>query len=284
MARQAKRKELPADSLPSLLGKVLRKETVTADEVKTLAASLEARADRLGATWQEPGHFDASRMLYEDAKALHEMRARILAGHDPVPEWIHGPAYPKGSLVRCGQAIFRALKVTASRPRSGKEWLRLAGEEPAPVHAARRAKRAWPITRDLAEPDLPRVIATDEDRKAYARRLDWGMNETMKGMESQGLDPDMTVTLEMIAPISGAINALTAFVAELSRRVAEIEAAGIKFMGTWQRAMGYRRGSVVTHQGSAWCAIRDHEDAEEPGRSATWQLMVKKGADGKDAK
>lgn len=85
------------------------------------------------------------------------------------------------------------------------------------------------------------------------------------------------------ADASKKIDELKALVDELTARTAAIEATGIKFQGTWQRANGYRRGAVVSHGGSAWCCIKDHEVPETPGASEVWQLMVKKGADAKDA-
>src|ERR1051325_11068672 len=39
-------------------------------------------------------------------------------------------------------------------------------------------------------------------------------------------------------------------------RLAEIEARGITFEGTYQRAADYRRGSMVVHSGSLWAAVR----------------------------
>ena len=65
--------------------------------------------------------------------------------------------------------------------------------------------------------------------------------------------------------------------APLLARIAEIEKGGIKYMGTHQRAIDYRRGSLVTHEGSIWCATTDTQDV--PGKSAAWQLAVKAGRD-----
>jgi hypothetical protein len=48
---------------------------------------------------------------------------------------------------------------------------------------------------------------------------------------------------------------------EVEQRIAAVEATGIKFMGVWQRANGYQRGSVVSHQGSAWVRRKRLRDA-----------------------
>ncbi|KXF78545.1 hypothetical protein ATN84_01765 [Paramesorhizobium deserti] len=58
----------------------------------------------------------------------------------------------------------------------------------------------------------------------------------------------------------------------------------LKYMGVHQKAMAYKQGSVVTDGGSAWCAVKDVPEGERPGASDGWQLMVKAGRDGRDAK
>src|SRR5690606_7927469 len=66
-------------------------------------------------------------------------------------------------------------------------------------------------------------------------------------------------------------------VERLESRVRELEGRGIKYCGTYQRALVYERGAVVTHQGSAWIALTD--TGAEPGSDTAWQLMVKRGRD-----
>lgn len=70
---------------------------------------------------------------------------------------------------------------------------------------------------------------------------------------------------------------------ELESRLVEIEKKGINYTGTWQRASDYGRGAVTTHKGSAWACVADTTRAE-PGASGDWQLMVKRGDDGRDAR
>jgi hypothetical protein len=61
----------------------------------------------------------------------------------------------------------------------------------------------------------------------------------------------------------------------LEARLAELEAGGIRYAGTWQRALAYKRGSCVTHDGSMFVALRDTPEGEKPGASDYWQLAVK---------
>ncbi|MGA7211572.1 MAG: hypothetical protein WBX78_22185, partial [Pseudolabrys sp.] len=61
----------------------------------------------------------------------------------------------------------------------------------------------------------------------------------------------------------------------LKARIAELEASGIKYVGTYQRAAEYRRGDVTNHEGGMWvatCAVPPHE---VPGKSVCWQLSAK---------
>jgi hypothetical protein len=72
---------------------------------------------------------------------------------------------------------------------------------------------------------------------------------------------------------------VAAAVAPLKLRIAELEKGGLKYCGVYQRALDYKRGSLVTFEGSAWCALVDTR--EVPGRSNSWQLAVKAGRDGR---
>jgi hypothetical protein len=67
-------------------------------------------------------------------------------------------------------------------------------------------------------------------------------------------------------------------VRELEVRVAELESAPLKYMGTWKQGAAYGRGALVTFDGSIF-----HANREYPGKPATpnsgWQLAVKRGKD-----
>ncbi|WP_374474432.1 hypothetical protein [Arenimonas sp.] len=64
---------------------------------------------------------------------------------------------------------------------------------------------------------------------------------------------------------------------DLVDRVEALEAHGIKYVGVYQPSGDYERGHIVTHQGSAWHAVRPTRAV--PGSSGDWQLMVKAGRD-----
>lgn len=56
----------------------------------------------------------------------------------------------------------------------------------------------------------------------------------------------------------------------------------IKHCGVWEAATKYAEGNFVTHAGSTWCA-KTAEPQGKPGeKDGNWQLVVKRGKDGKD--
>ena len=58
----------------------------------------------------------------------------------------------------------------------------------------------------------------------------------------------------------------------------------MNYKGVWEPG-AYVAGSIVTHGGSAWIAktTTGSKPGEPAIESRAWQLMVKRGADGKDA-
>ncbi|MEY9581512.1 transposase [Sinorhizobium fredii] len=62
----------------------------------------------------------------------------------------------------------------------------------------------------------------------------------------------------------------------LSARVEELEAGGVRYAGCYQRALEYRKGSIVTFTSSMWTALDDVPAGVQPGsNSAFWQLSEK---------
>jgi hypothetical protein len=64
-------------------------------------------------------------------------------------------------------------------------------------------------------------------------------------------------------------------IAPLKARIAELELTGIKFYGTYQRALQYSRGDVCNYDSSMWVAVCETPPMEVPGKSTCWQLSVK---------
>jgi hypothetical protein len=68
----------------------------------------------------------------------------------------------------------------------------------------------------------------------------------------------------------------------LRARIDALESRGLEYVGTFQRALGYRRGQCVTFDGSLYVCIADNTapGAELPNGGKSWQLAVKRGQDG----
>jgi hypothetical protein len=82
------------------------------------------------------------------------------------------------------------------------------------------------------------------------------------------------------------IAALEQKIGELDDKIATLEAQpkGLDYHGRWERAVEYERHAGVTFDGSLWVAVTDRVRGVPPGSDpASWQLAVKRGADGKDA-
>jgi hypothetical protein len=72
------------------------------------------------------------------------------------------------------------------------------------------------------------------------------------------------------------VDALTATIQSLRARVDALESHGVKYAGTWQRALPYRKGMVVTSDGAMWTALADAPEGVQPGsNTAYWQLSQK---------
>ncbi|MEY9532165.1 transposase [Sinorhizobium fredii] len=80
------------------------------------------------------------------------------------------------------------------------------------------------------------------------------------------------------ALIASVTAATAAKLTALSARVERLEAGGVKYCGTWQRALEYGKGSAVTANGALWVALRDTAEGEQPGKVVdAWQLAAKGG-------
>ncbi|ASY70309.1 hypothetical protein SF83666_c29020 [Sinorhizobium fredii CCBAU 83666] len=78
------------------------------------------------------------------------------------------------------------------------------------------------------------------------------------------------------ALIAATTAATAAKLTALSGRVAELEGGGVRYLGAYQRAMEYRRGSVVTFASSMWTALDDVPAGVQPGSNpAFWQRSEK---------
>jgi hypothetical protein len=61
----------------------------------------------------------------------------------------------------------------------------------------------------------------------------------------------------------------------LRERIAQLEQRGVEYCGVYQRAVGYRRGAIVTFDNHMHVAVTDVEPNQAPLQSSAWQLCLK---------
>lgn len=199
------------------------------------------------------------------------------------------------TLQRQLNTAIRALSQKRDAIEAERLKVELADEAELSVNSpppAKRGTRTWPAAKALDHPGYPTGARQRGDRQAIEKALDrfieYSEAETVRTMSKAFPSPDSPVPAEFFVTLAGVLHGRQEWtnhrLKELEERVSACEATGIKFMGVWQRSAGYQRGSVVSHKGCAWCASSDHDAPEEPGHSHIWQLMVKAGRDGKDAR
>ncbi len=252
-------------------------------------------ADYAAARKCNPGVFRRSelariaRRLREIEKAkAHVLRMDELAGPDAVlisahTETLRALERERETLIKRQTGIRAGLIDPAAE-----------AETPAPETKAAPDQKAaaWDI-QNLPQPPVPDSIAMmpREARQAALDTLcDYQTDRVSKLLSAGGTSPDEKVTFADVSVMIGKCLGAAAWsfqrCAELEARVAAVEERGLKYLGTYQRASdGYKRGSVVTFAGSAWVALKDVPGDTAPGVDpACWQLMVKAGKDGRDAR
>lgn len=94
------------------------------------------------------------------------------------------------------------------------------------------------------------------------------------------------MTKSELAIIAKAIGAATR---PLRDRIAALESQvkgmpGICYRGVWSADAEYQHGDVVTLKGSMWFCKQSTAARPEDSQSSSWQLCVKAGRDGRDAR
>jgi hypothetical protein len=102
----------------------------------------------------------------------------------------------------------------------------------------------------------------------------------MSGVDRKELDAALGDLADVLRQaIKQSLGPLVDRIEALERRVEK----AMTYRGAYTRAAGYAPGDTVTHDGSAWVAVRGIGADEAPGASSGWVLAVKRGRDGKDA-
>ena len=80
---------------------------------------------------------------------------------------------------------------------------------------------------------------------------------------------------EEMLPLIARIDAQERELAAMRDRVAQV-----RYVGTWSHGVEYKGSNFVTFDGSLWAALCDTRS--KPLESADWQLVCKRGRDGRD--
>jgi hypothetical protein len=257
---------------------------LTLAQVDAEITRLSQKADSLEYNfWNSSPHLDAAKMIRANVDALSVFKARLLADAPALPSFEIGDHYRKGSVVLEAGVVWQAAKDTWASPSTASaDWTPIVGtpapptSQPLPVTAPAKPKRKKAAkskeeqeddafeaeVQDLAESSMAHAGFTPEQLARPA---------SMRLLFTEAAS--MTVTLRHV------LRQRDDQIKELNDRLLAVESGGIRYCGVWQKAMGYPRGSVVTSDGSAWCALKDVPDGEKPGASECWQLMVKAGKD-----
>lgn len=94
------------------------------------------------------------------------------------------------------------------------------------------------------------------------------------GVDGMGFE-DMTVEYD------GNRTFTFAMVRDARRKAFEFKVPVMIYRGIFNEASSYDKGDVATWGGSSWVALKDSPQGK-PGQSRDWQLIVKKGTDGRD--
>lgn len=153
---------------------------------------------------------------------------------------------------------------------------------PAPV----REHAKWEINEAVLKggaPEYPKA-ARPGDRDVWNEGQDkfreFWIQASQDALRKAGTSPDQKVDLELVATLRGIEEArwlwLSARCKALESRLEAMEEGkviGVKYLGTYQRAMTYDKGSVVTHQGDMWTCLQNVAEGIVPGsNTAAWQL------------
>lgn len=119
------------------------------------------------------------------------------------------------------------------------------------------------------------MTTKEELGEALVKRITEAAREASKGgaKEAYGV-AGVGILAAQLAMAFERIENLEKDLKQLTEKAAALEDRGLKYCGTWQRAMDYRRGDCVTHKGSLWTAVKATTLAPDLATS-DWQLSAK---------
>lgn len=236
--------------------------------------------------------------IWSELRQLRERRVRLLAG---VPDIEPDPPANPDRLAAL-EARLAALEARAAAQQAGDLGARAGLPAPTLKPDERKTPQvAGSPSQERAWSELVDQVDTDStwsaDFAGYRKMVTQAVQSVTAAYSGDTADAVVAIRqkeywclLDLIAAALAEIRTDQRTAKALFNRLHALEAradksrSSLAYGGVWQRAISYQEGDVVSHGGSAWVALRKTVKGEEPGAvPAAFQLLVKRGADGKDA-
>ncbi|WP_192178814.1 hypothetical protein [Mesorhizobium amorphae] len=263
------------------------------EPAKLTLATVQAEIDRLSAKaedfeynhWNSGAHIDAAKLIRREIDTLRGFKARLLADLPPISTHEKDKHYQKGAvLVDASGVVWEAGRPTWDRPETkSDDWQPIIGTpaEPEAVvqrQVAPKAKKRTKATKGKTEAD-------EAEEQVYQAEVDETFNALIEdlGFEDLARPLSTRMTVSLVAQV---LTILDRACSRINKRVDEIGSRpGLTYRGVFRADVTYRLGDVTTHAGSAWhCCIESVTGVCPGDGQAMWQLMVKRGQNGKDAR
>jgi hypothetical protein len=226
-----------------------------------------------------------SRIAHDDPASLTDLHLRVFAAYDP--GFAQSAAERREKAIREKAAAVQPVAAPSSAPATRqKGWLRRWTETVfdfiTPVTAAAADGSDFEVAID-------RVVASAkaEGVRHEARMLlpVLGFLRAFYAKTKARFEALEKRVAELAPAAGGGGDSVAAAIDQLKKRIDELERRpSVDYKGVWEEKGLYGRGSVVTWAGSCWYA-KDASVSRRPGTDpSAWVLMVKRGADGKDAR
>lgn len=165
----------------------------------------------------------------------------------------------------------------------------LAPKTPVVAASPTHSKKKWDI-KNVPAPTYPIGARQRGDKAAldaaFMAFLEYHIDQAKIAMQRRDVDPAGRTSIDLLMDVAGEHLGMHVWISErvkeLEARVAELEnKPSVEYRGVWRSNEEYRRGNLVTHDGSMWHAEIVSNGLIPGDGTAGWKLCVKKGKDGR---